>query len=155
LDHTLETNGFWVSLAAAARDLPDQGLYHWVGDDAMRRNHQERGVDLAPDGWGRYLVPGGEIRFSLEWDRGTEPPQRLARKAQAYQAQPGGGGSVLVALTGQTREASVRAAIARVLTSRSPVRLWTTHVGLLREHGPLGPIWSEVAGRGDGRIRLV
>src|SRR5215472_4169103 len=133
LDHTLETNGFWVRLAAATRDLPGQGLYHWVGDDAMRRNHQERGVDLAPDGWGRYLVVGGEVRFSLEWDRGTEPPQRLSRKALAYLAQSGGsrGASVLVVVPGQTREASVRTAIARVLPGRPSVRFWTTHAGLL------------------------
>jgi hypothetical protein len=157
IEHTLETNGFWVSLAAAARDLPDHGLYHWVGDDSMRRNLQELGTDLAPDGWGRYLVPSGEIRFSLEWDRGTEAPQRLSRKAAAYLARAGGDRSanVLVVVPGQTREASVRGAIARTLPQRGPVRFWSTHLGLLQEQGPLGAIWWEVADGGDQRIPLT
>jgi hypothetical protein len=156
LEHTLETNGFWVSLAAAARELPDQGLYHWVGDDAMRRNHQERGVEMAPDGWGRYLVPSGEIRFSLEWDRGTEPPQRLSRKAMAFLAQPGaGGGNVLVVVPGATREASVRAAIGRELPERRAARFWISQAGLLREQGPLGRVWSEVAGSSQERVALT
>jgi hypothetical protein len=150
LEHTLETNGFWVSLAAAARELPDQGLYHWVGDDAMRRNHQERGIEMAPDGWGRYLVPGGEIRFSLEWDRGTEPPQRLSRKAMAFRAQPGaGGGNVLVVVPGATREQSVRGAIARELPERRTARFWSSHAGLL------GRVWSEVGGSAAERVALT
>jgi Replication-relaxation len=148
LDHSLETNGFWVGLAAAARDLPDQGLYHWVGDDAMRRNHQERGADLAPDGWGRYLVAGEEVRFSLEWDRGTEPPQRLGQKAAAHLALAAGG-NVLMVVPGATREASVRAAIARVLPERPTVRFWTAPARLLRERGPLGPVWLQVGVGGD------
>jgi hypothetical protein len=154
LDHSLETNGFWVGLATAARDLADQGLYHWVGDDAMRRNHQERGADLAPDGWGRYLVGTEEVRFSLEWDRGTEPPQRLGQKAAAH-VSAAAGGNVLVVVPGPTREASVRAAIARVLPTRSAVRFWTAHAGLLREHGPLGALWLEVGGGEEPRRALV
>jgi hypothetical protein len=155
LEHDLETNGFWVSLAAAARDLPDQGLYHWVGDDAMRRNFQERGVDLAPDGWGRYLTPNGEILFSLEWDRGTEAPQRLSRKALAHLGQPEAAGNVLVVVPAATREPSVRSAIERSLPERRAVRFWTTSVGLLRDHGTLGDVWLEVGARGDGRIGLA
>jgi hypothetical protein len=150
LEHSLETNAFWVDLAVAARELPDQGLYHWVGDDAMRRNHQERGADLAPDGWGRYLVGDAEVRFSLEWDRGTEPPQRLRQKAAAHLELAGDarGGNVLVVVPGATRELSVRAAITRALTDGRRVRFWTAHTGLLREHGPLGAVWLEVEGGG-------
>ena len=155
LEHDLETNGFWVSLAADARDLPDQGLYHWVGDDAMRRNYEERGIELRPDGWGRYLAPDREVLFSLEWDRGTEAPQRLSRKAQAYVAQPEGAGNVLVVVPGQTREASVRDAIDRSLAGQRSVRFWTTHAGLLRERGPLGELWLEVGGRGPDRLQLA
>jgi hypothetical protein len=155
LEHDLETNGFWVSLAASARELPDQGLYHWVGDDSMRRNYQERGVDLAPDGWGRYLTAAGEVLFSLEWDRGTEAPQRLSRKAQAYLAQPEGAGNVLVVVPGATREASIREAIGRGLPAGRSLRFWTTQAGLLRDRGPLGPVWLEVGGRGTDRLQLA
>jgi Replication-relaxation len=153
LDHVLETNEFWVRLAEAARDLPDQGLYHWIGDDSMRRGHLDQGVDASPDGWGRYLLGDAEIRFSLEWDRGTEPPMHLARKARAYLAQSGGGGNVLVVVTRPPREASVRRAIAAAAHDRGGARFWTAHAGLLRDRGPLGPIWQEVGGA-DDRIAL-
>jgi hypothetical protein len=154
LEHDLETNGFWVGLAAAARDLPDQGLYHWVGDDAMRRNFQERGADLAPDGWGRYLMPAGEVLFALEWDRGTEPPQRLQRKALAY-LEHADATNVLIVVPGATREESIRGAIQRSLPDRRSLRIWTTNAGLLHERGPLGQLWHEVAGRSHDRVPLT
>jgi len=119
----------------------------------MRRNHQERGADVAPDGWGRYLIASQEVRFSLEWDRGTEAPQRLGHKAAAHLGL-GAGGNVLVVVPGATRESSIRAAIQRVLPARPAVRFWTTHAGLIREHGPLGALWLDVDG-GEARRSLV
>ena len=148
LEHDLETNAFWVDLAAASRELADQGLYHWVGDDAMHRTFQEQGADLAPDGWGRYLTASTEVLFLLEWDRGTEAAQRISRKARGYLDHYAGRSSehnhlVLVAPT-PTREASVRNAIARELRGVRPVRFWTTTTGLLQQLGPLGDVWAEV-----------
>jgi protein involved in plasmid replication-relaxation len=36
LEHDLDVNAFFVGLAAASRELADQGLYHWVGQDSLR-----------------------------------------------------------------------------------------------------------------------
>jgi len=158
VEHDLEANGFWVGLAAAARDLPDEGLYHWVGDDAMRRNYQELGVDLAPDGWGRYLTADREVLFSLEWDRGTEPPQRLARKAHSYISHRAGRigdcNHVLIVLPSPTREGSIRDALARVLPAGRSVRFWTTQAALIHQLGPLGDIWKEAGSQRELRIDL-
>jgi hypothetical protein len=158
LEHDLEVNAFWVDLVSGSRSLQDQGLYNWVGDDAMRRSYQELGVDLAPDGWGRYLTPDHELLISLEWDRGSEAPQRLSRKARAYLSFRAGRGEhnhVLVVLPGVTRESGIRAAISRVLTGARSARFWTTHRGLLQERGPLGDIWQEVGVSGERRVELA
>ena len=37
LKHALGVNGFFASLIAASTRLPDRGLYHWFGDDGVRR----------------------------------------------------------------------------------------------------------------------
>jgi hypothetical protein len=144
IDHALGVNGFFASLIQASRALPDQGLYHWVGDDGVRRAFQDRNTDLAPDGWGRYLTERREIGFYLEWDQGTEHPQRLHAKAAA--AAEAGRGQVLWVAPWLAREDAIRAAIARHLGQRTA---WTTHVDLLREQGPLGQIWQPCPG--DGR----
>jgi Replication-relaxation len=158
LGHDLEVTAFVIGLAVASRDLPDQGLYHWVGQDSLRRGYQEDGVDLAPDAWGRYLTPAGEITFALEWDRGTEAPRRLAAKARAYTTyfmeRPGGGANhVLFVGPGRVRESSIRAAIASAASpGLRPVTFLTTHTELLHTHGPLGEVW--LASGDDRRVRL-
>jgi hypothetical protein len=157
LAHDLEVNAFFVALAAASQHLSDQGLYHWVGQDSLRRGYQEEGAELAPDGWGRYLTPASEVMFSLEWDLGTESPKRLVAKAGAYVSyfaeHPGGQlNHILFVGPGPVREQSIRAAIGRAATpTDGSVRFWTTHAELLRERGSLGAVWL----RFDGSERLT
>ena len=76
LRHDLEANRFFTKLAAGARDLPDQGLYHWLGEATCRAAYERDGSPTS-DGWGRYLLADREITFDLEWDRGTEHPRRI------------------------------------------------------------------------------
>jgi hypothetical protein len=148
LGHDLEVNAFFVELVVASQNLPDEGLYHWVGQDSLRRGYQEDGIDLAPDGWGRYLTPSREVLFHLEWDRGTESPKRLATKAAAYlnhypARSAGPPQHVFFAGPGATREETIRAAIARAgATPAFGVRFWTTHSDLLHQRGSLGEIWQ-------------
>jgi hypothetical protein len=157
LEHDLDVNAFFVGLAAGSRALADQGLYHWVGQDSLRREYQEEGVDLAPDGWGRYLTPRGEVLFSVEWDLGTESFRRLVAKVGAYVnhalADPGADlNHVLFVGTGPVRERTIRAAIAQAAPAgRSPIPFATTHLALLQERGRLGAVWL---GRDDTRPRL-
>jgi hypothetical protein len=140
--HAVGANDFFANLIRASRGL-DEGLYHWVGDDGVRRTFQERGDDVAPDGWGRYLTETEEIYFYLEWDRGTEPSPRLRAKAAAADKI---GHHVLWVAPWPAREQGIRSALQ---ASNGARPAWTTHVGLLRERGPLGEIWqpSRAGGR--------
>src|SRR2546427_12805819 len=106
LEHALGTNGFFANLILASRTRPDQGLYHWLGDDGVRRAFAEQDPEMAPDGFGRYLTEDAEIGFHLEWDAGTEPPVRLRAKARAALAAPRG--HVLWIAPRSARRATIR-----------------------------------------------
>jgi hypothetical protein len=138
LDHALGVNSFFASLIVASRPVPDQGLYHWLGDDGVRRAFTEQDPELAPDGFGRYLTESAEIGFHLEWDAGTEPPQRLRAKARAALAAVRG--HVLWVAPWPAREQTIRSALERESGGRV-AGFWTTHAGLLRAQGPLGEVW--------------
>ncbi len=159
LTHDLETNGFFVAIAAASRPLGDQGLYHWVGAESCQRTYRERGADLVPDGWGRYLTAaGGEVVFFLEWDRATEGPQRLGKKVSAYRRHFEGRANadrhhVLFAAPGPAREEAIRRVIEQG-SRRSGVtgcRFSTTNLDCLHAVGILGPAWLGCTSNEDGR----
>jgi hypothetical protein len=155
LTHDLEANGFFVGLAAASRDLPDQGLGHWVGEAAMRvafRNGKRRSRqgEAAPasDGWGRYLIPSGELIFDLEWDRGTESLQRLEQKIRSYigyfkNRRDAELHHVLFVLPHAAREEAVLKRIQQELPTfaLSCCRYWLTNRPLMEQAGPLAEIW--------------
>ncbi len=156
--HDLQANGFFVELAMASRDIPDQGLYHWVGEAAIRsavRSGQPRSRrgEAAPasDGWGRYLTPSGEVIFELEWDRGTESLQRLQQKIRSYigyfkNRRNAELHHVLFVLPHLAREGAV---LRRIQTefptfALNCCRFWVTNRQLLEKAGPLARIWLYV-----------
>jgi hypothetical protein len=141
LEHALGVNGFFASLAGASQQLADQGLYHWLGDDGIRRAFTDQDPELSPDGYGRYLAEDAEIGFHLEWDAGTEPPQRLRAKARA--ALGAARGHVLWVAPWPAREQTIRSALERESSGRV-AGFHTTHAGLLRDLGPLGPVWRSL-----------
>jgi hypothetical protein len=138
LEHALGVNGFFASLITASQELLEQGLYHWLGDDGIRRAFTQEDPELAPDGFGRYLTKDAEIGFHLEWDAGTEAPQRLRAKARA--ALGAARGHVLWVAPWAAREQTIRSALERESSGRV-AGFWTTHAGLLRKQGPLGAVW--------------
>ena len=161
LTHDLEANGFFVALAEASHSLRDEGLYHWVGEGTCRILYRERKAAFAPDGWGRYLTPAGEVVVLLEWDRGTESPQRLGVKANEYVEYFQGRSNaelnhVLFVASTPAREGVIQSTIARRLPAghRPCCRFWTTSLDRLQEEGPLAAIWSAVGGSPD-RLRLA
>ncbi len=150
LTHDLESNGFFVALAVTSRSLWDQGLYHWVGAETSQRVYRERGADLAPDGWGRYLtIGGGEVVFFVEWDRGTESPQRLGTKVSTYVRHFQGRAHadrqhILFVAPGPGREEAIRRVIEegiRRCGSAQCCRFWTTNLEWLHAVGVLGAAW--------------
>jgi hypothetical protein len=162
LTHDLETNGFFVTLAAASRALPAEGLYHWVGEESCRRIYRERGRDLTPDGWGRYLTAQGEVVFFLEWDRATESPQRLSTKVSGYVRHFLGRrdaerNHILFVAPGPAREVAIRKVIDRLRPSdsRGPIcGFWTTNLDSLQDRGALGAVWQSVGNEREFRVSL-
>jgi hypothetical protein len=148
LQHHLAANGFFIRLIEASQARPDVGLYHWVGDDGLRRIfQQEGGLDLAPDGWGRYLAHGREITFYLEWDEGTGGPQRFLDKARIYvkQYEREAVDHVVWIMPTPKRESTVAAQLSRALKERrSAASFLTTNVDRLTDSGPLEAVWSRV-----------
>ena len=147
--HDLEANAFFVALARASATISDQGLYHWVGERGCWRTYQEaHEPGPIPDGWGRYLLPEGEVIFYLEWDRGTLPRARLRSKVNYYVAcfrrrRGASTTSVLYVLPSEAREQLIQGEISAALrhVGSECCRFWTATVERLQREGPLGRIW--------------
>jgi hypothetical protein len=114
LAHTVGVNGFFAALAACARQrrTGDALLAAWWSE----RHCRDRWAPIVrPDGYGRWQEHDREVDFFLEYDRGTEPLERLAAKLAGYQklaAVTQIPTPVLFWLPSSGREASVRQALA-------------------------------------------
>lgn len=155
--HDIEANGFFARLAAASSSLPDEGVYHWVGETSCRRARGDGGSPSS-DGWGRYLLPDRELFFDLEWDRGTEHEGRLRQKASTYIAYFRGRRdarrhhALFVAPTDR-REGELRRVLAGALPRTAECcRFWTTTATFLQTEGPLARIWLEVGSTSPGLV---
>jgi hypothetical protein len=149
LAHTVGTNGFFCSLLAAARTLPQAELRLWW---SARRCAGAWGSFVRPDGYGVWSEAGGRTAFLLEFDTGTETTNRLAEKLDRYArlfAATGRRLPVLFSFPGPGRETEGR----RVL--RHPAApVFTT--ALPAGSSPADPVWLPVLGSGTGRrLRLV
>src|SRR6266511_1151051 len=80
LAHRLGVNAFFCALAEVSRDHEGHCLITWRPEHWVRT----RAAKVKPDGFGRYLHPGGASEFYLEYDRGTEAFGALARKLEGY-----------------------------------------------------------------------
>jgi hypothetical protein len=83
LEHRRAVARFFLALVERSLHHDGEGLYTWYGE--TRAAAGVGGGQLRPDGYGRYLLPDGELTFYLELDRGTEPARRVAGKLAAYQ----------------------------------------------------------------------
>ena len=114
LGHVVGVSGFFTTLVGYARHRrPGHAeLAAWLSE---RQCADYWGHVVRPDGFGRWQEADHEIPFFLEYDRGTEPLDRLAAKLVAYQElavatkipTP-----VLFWLPSSGREVSVREALA-------------------------------------------
>jgi hypothetical protein len=116
LGHLVGVNGFFTTLAAAARYRRAQAAFGgalvvWWSE---RQCADHWGRLVRPDGYGRWREGDRQVDFFLEYDRGTEPLDRLAAKLHTYSqladatqiATP-----VLFWLPTSGREATVRQAL--------------------------------------------
>lgn len=161
LAHRLGVNAFFCALAEASRANEDHCLATWRPEHWVRT----KAAEVKPDGFGRYLHPGGACEFYLEYDRGTEAFGALARKLEGYlrlaagwtkeQELPGFPNLLLIVPEG-VREGEVRSAlrhaIGAVHARRSLVNSFPLYVACedqLCELGVLGPAWRHLATDGE------
>jgi hypothetical protein len=80
LAHRLRVSAFFCALAEASRAHEGHCLATWRPEHWVR----PKAAEVKPDGFGRYLHPGGASEFYLEYDRGTEAFGALSRKLEGY-----------------------------------------------------------------------
>jgi hypothetical protein len=128
LEHRRAVARFFLTLVEHSLTRECEGLYTWYGE--TRAAAGVGGGPLRPDGYGRYLLPDGELTFYLELDRGTEPAKRVAAKLATYQRA--------LANDPEPRHANV------LLACHSKRRLAN-----LARHAPEGPPWTWATVDGD------
>ncbi len=152
LAHMTGVNWFFVSLTAHARLTGEGELRVWLSEAATRGWLNDAslfkltGPDMPnPDGLGVWAAHGGEVRFLLEYDTGTEHLPQLSAKLPAYatlaQTMARLGGAcppLLFCFPTPHREQSARRALAAG-ESRS-LRIATTAVDP-ETTSPAGCVW--------------
>jgi hypothetical protein len=161
LAHRLGVNAFFCALAEASRAHEGHCLHIWRPEHSVRTS----AADVKPDGFGRYLHPGGACEFYLEYDRGTEAFGALARKLEGYlrlasgwtkEQELVGFPNLLIIVPEGVREGEVgsalRHAIRRLHISGSLATSFPLYVASedrLTELGVIGPAWKHLPTDGD------
>ena len=159
--HDLQANQLFIDLARASAALPEEGLYHWVGEASCRRSMRERNDRFAPsaapapDGWGRYLTADREIWFCLEWERGTASGRRQWDKVESYcryytDFSDPELTNVLFVVPDERRAERLRHMLWQATSPRLHRRtctFWVASAESLRQTGPLAPLWLGPAPR--------
>jgi hypothetical protein len=155
LAHVVGVNGFFTALAGYARQQRAQGarLAVWWSE---RHCADRWGRLVRPDGYGRWREGHREVDFFLEYDRGTEPLERLTAKLHAYSQLADATQiptPILLWLPSPGREASVRQALAsETRWARVPFLIATASAAL--GHGPAEQAWLPL-GQTWPRRRLI
>jgi hypothetical protein len=119
----------------------------WPPERAARFFVDYRGgetVVLRPDGYGCWEAAGRVVRFSLEYDTGTESHTVLTDKLAAYTDVPAHRFGILAfTVHSRQREANLHRALSAALGSTVPELVIAT---MPRDHGhpdgPAGPVWT-------------
>ena len=84
--HTLGIYSFFGNLIQAARLEPEHALCWWETGPGCERYYWvgEQWYNLRPDALAEYRVGSQQLRFWLEWDRGTMNVRDLTVKFTAY-----------------------------------------------------------------------
>jgi len=166
LAHRLGVNAFFCALIEASRAHEGHCLLTWRPERWVRT----KAAEVKPDGFGRYLHPGGACEFYLEYDRGTEAFGALARKLEGYlrlaagwtkEQDLSGFPNLLLIVPEGVRKGEVGSALRHAI-GRLSVRtslatsfpLYVASEDQLSELGVLGPVWRHLATDGD-QVPLV
>jgi hypothetical protein len=163
--HRLGVNAFFCALAEASRALQGHCLATWRPEHWVRT----RAAEIKPDGFGRYVHPGGACELYFEYDRATEARGALTRKLGGYlklatgwtrEQELTGFPNLLVLVPEVEREGEVATAFRSATTSlhvgslASSFPLYVASEDRLTELGVLAPAWKHVPTDGE-RIALT
>jgi hypothetical protein len=166
LAHRLGVNAFFCALVEASRVFQGHCLATWRPEHRVRT----KAAEIKPDGFGRYLHPGGGCEFYFEYDRATEARGALTRKLEGYlklasgwtrEEELTGFPNLLVLVPEEEREEEVATAYHMATTSlhasgslTSSFPLYVGSEDRLTEVGVVGPAWSHVSTDGE-RLALT
>jgi hypothetical protein len=166
LAHRLGVNAFFCALAEASRTLQGHCLATWRPEHSVRT----RTAEVKPDGFGRYLHPGGACEFYLEYDRATEARGALSRKLEGYlklaagwtrEQELTGFPNLLVLVPEEEREEEIGTAYRSAVRSQhipgsfaSSFPLYVASEDRLTDLGVVGPTWKHVQTDGE-RLALA
>jgi hypothetical protein len=158
LAHRLEVNRFVTDLIAATLTDTTLAVTAWSGPRAAAERLEQR---VRPDA--RLLLQtaaGAAIECLVEWDRATEPGERLVEKLARYRiaerklryhdSEPR---SILFVVPGEGRLETLRRLPApggdegSLASRRWPI--FATTAAMLRRDGPLAPIWHPINRPGE------
>jgi hypothetical protein len=159
--HRLGVNAFFCALAEASRAFEGHCLATWRPEHWVRT----KAAEIKPDGFGRYLHPGGACEFYLENDRATEGRGALTRKLEGYlrlaagwtkEQELMGFPNVLVLVPEEEREGEVATAYHSATTSlhisgslASSFPLYVASEDRFTELGVLGASWQHIPTDGE------
>jgi hypothetical protein len=112
----------------------------------------EQWYNLRPDALAEYRVGSQQMRFWLEWDRGTMNVRDLVTKFTSYAhyiasrewARECSSFPMLLCVTPDiAQERRMQRVVEACLTHSSGPIVWSTTELLLNEYGPLAPIWLQ------------
>jgi len=166
IKHTAGIYSFFASLTQAARREPGQELCWWETGAVCERRYRvgEQWYNLRPDALAECRVGSQQIRFWLEWDRGTMNVRDLTVKFTSYAhyiasrewARECSLLPVLVCVAPDIAQERRMQRVAQAgLTSTSGLVVCTTTMVLLNEQGPLATIWlqNSQAAQSGGSLR--
>jgi len=152
IEHTAGVYGFFARLGQAARREAGQALCWWETGAMCERRYRvgEQWYNLRPDALAEYRVGQEQVRFWLEWDRGTMNVRDLLLKFASYAHYvasrewaredtrlPG----LFCVAPDIAQERRMQRVAQTSLTTTPELLVWTTTEGLLNAYGPLAPIW--------------
>jgi Replication-relaxation len=161
LAHRLGVNAFFCALTEASRAHEGHCLHTWRPEHWVRTKTAE----VKPDGFGRFLHPGGACEFYLEYDRGTEAFGALSRKLEGYlrlaagwtkEQELTGLPNLLIIVPEGGREGDVASALRHAIGSvhvsgslATSFPLYVASEEQLIELGVLAPTWKHLPTDGD------
>jgi hypothetical protein len=154
--HTAGVYGFFAQLTEALATLSQAHLRWWETGAISERHfrYREKTYRFRPDSFACVQIGERQIRFWLEWDRGTMTPQDLQIKFATYAmyltsrewASSSPYLPALLCVAPHSGQEQRLADAARQCLCEAPgaLRVYTTTASLLLIRGILAPIWQQV-----------